>query len=49
MTTIEEHIDEMHRRKALLGVHADDGSIVTELAALDDERLMDVLRRNREN
>ncbi|WP_231706674.1 MULTISPECIES: DEAD/DEAH box helicase [Tsukamurella] len=48
-TTIEEHIDEMHRRKALLGVHADDGSIVTELAALDDERLMDVLRRNREN
>lgn len=48
-TTIEEHIDEMHRRKALLGVHADDGAVVAELAALDDERLMDVLRRNREN
>ncbi|NKY18989.1 DEAD/DEAH box helicase [Tsukamurella spumae] len=48
-TTLEEHIDEMHRRKALLGVHADDGPIVSELAALDDERLLDVLRRNREN
>ncbi|BDD82389.1 hypothetical protein TPB0596_21520 [Tsukamurella pulmonis] len=47
-TTIEEHIDEMHRRKALLGVHADDDGIVTSLAALDDERLLDVLRRNRE-
>lgn len=48
-TTLEEHIDEMHRRKALLGVHANDGSIVSGLASLDDERLMDVLRRNREN
>jgi len=47
-TTIEEHIDEMHRRKAMLGVHADDGSIVSTLATLDDERLLDVLRRNRE-
>lgn len=47
-TTLEEHIDGMHRRKALLGVHGDDRSIVTELAAMDDERLFDVLRRNRE-
>lgn len=46
-TTVEEHIDQMHRRKALLGVHADDSSIVSELATLDDERLLDVLRRNR--
>ena len=48
-TTLEEHIDQMHRRKALLGVHADDSSIVTELATLDDDRLLDVLRRNRED
>nr|WP_235831278.1 DEAD/DEAH box helicase [Gordonia zhaorongruii] len=47
-TTLEEHIDGMHRRKALLGVHGDDRSIVAELAGLDDERLLDVLRRNRE-
>nr|WP_246372393.1 DEAD/DEAH box helicase [Gordonia humi] len=47
-TTLEEHIDAMHRRKAMLGVHADDGSIVSDLAALDDERLLDVLRRHRE-
>ncbi|WP_019204485.1 DEAD/DEAH box helicase [Tsukamurella sp. 1534] len=47
-TTLEEHIDGMHRRKALLGVHADDRSIVSELASLADDRLLDVLRRNRE-
>nr|WP_308192371.1 DEAD/DEAH box helicase [Gordonia zhenghanii] len=48
-TTLEEHIDQMHRRKAMLGVHADDSSIVSDLATLDDERLLDVLRRTRED
>ncbi|GAA1105963.1 DEAD/DEAH box helicase [Tsukamurella strandjordii] len=47
--TLEEHIDEMHRRKALLGVHANGESIISGLAALDDSGLLDVLRRHREN
>lgn len=45
-TTIEEHIDDMHRRKASLHATGSDG-IVAELARLDDDRLLDVLRRSR--
>ena len=47
-TSLEEHIDRLHRRKSALGAHADDTSALTELTGLDDERLMDILRRHRE-
>ncbi len=47
-TTLEEHIDALHRRKAALSAQPDDASALTELTALDDERLITVLRRNRE-
>lgn len=47
-TTLEEHIDALHRRKAALGAQPDDASALAELTALDDERLITVLRRNRE-
>lgn len=47
-TSLEEHIDDLHRRKSALGTHADDSSALAELTGLSDERLIDVLRRNRE-
>lgn len=47
-TTIEEHIAKLHERKAALGTHATDTSAVTELARLDDERLLETLQRSRE-
>ena len=47
-TSLEEHIDRLHRRKSVLGAHADDTSALTELTGLDDDRLMDILRRHRE-
>ncbi|WAC55741.1 DEAD/DEAH box helicase [Gordonia sp. SL306] len=48
-TTLEEHIASMHDRKAALGAHADDTSMIADLARLSDERLFDVLRRSRES
>ncbi|MFE0751279.1 DEAD/DEAH box helicase [Gordonia sp. NPDC058843] len=47
-TSLEEHIDDLHRRKSALSAHADDTSALAELTGLSDERLIDVLRRNRE-
>ncbi|MEJ7648854.1 MAG: DEAD/DEAH box helicase [Nakamurella sp.] len=47
-TTLEEHIDAMHQRKAALNTHARSTSLVAELAGYDDERLFDLLRRRRE-
>ncbi|EON33004.1 Superfamily II DNA/RNA helicase, SNF2 family protein [Gordonia terrae C-6] len=47
-TSLEEHIDDLHRRKSALSAHADDSSALAELTGLSDERLIDVLRRNRE-
>ncbi len=46
-TTLEEHIDNLHRRKAALSAHPDESSALAELTALSDERLITVLRRNR--
>ncbi|MFZ2238449.1 MAG: DEAD/DEAH box helicase [Gordonia amarae] len=48
-TTLEEHIDAMHRRKSALRTFDDEDSMLAELTALDDERLVDLLRRHREN
>lgn len=45
-TTIEEHIAAMHSRKSTLSDVADT-SDVAELAKLDDDRLVDTLRRKR--
>ncbi|MGF0308891.1 DEAD/DEAH box helicase [Rhodococcus sp. IEGM1428] len=45
-TTIEEHIAAMHSRKSTLSEVAD-MSGVAELAKLDDDRLVDTLRRKR--
>ncbi|QII09043.1 DEAD/DEAH box helicase [Rhodococcoides fascians A25f] len=45
-TTIEEHIATMHSRKSTLSEVAD-MSGVAELAKLDDDRLVDTLRRKR--
>ncbi|WP_208618077.1 DEAD/DEAH box helicase [Gordonia lacunae] len=47
-TSLEEHIDDLHRRKSALSTHTDDSSALAELTGLSDERLIDVLRRNRE-
>ncbi|MFT3661266.1 MAG: DEAD/DEAH box helicase [Gordonia sp. (in: high G+C Gram-positive bacteria)] len=44
--TLEEHIAEMHRRKAALDLDSDDGALAL-LTGLSDERLIDVLRRKR--
>ncbi|WP_439029051.1 DEAD/DEAH box helicase [Gordonia terrae] len=48
-TTVEEHIDSLHRRKSALGTHAGDTSALTEFTRLGDERLIDILRRGRES
>ncbi|WP_238421569.1 DEAD/DEAH box helicase [Gordonia sp. 'Campus'] len=48
-TTVEEHIDNLHRRKSAFGTHAGDTSALTELTRLGDERLIDMLRRGRES
>ena len=47
--TIEEHIANLHARKSALAADAGDdpGSIVSELAAMDDEGLMALLSRQR--
>ncbi|MFE5285320.1 DEAD/DEAH box helicase [Nocardia sp. NPDC056611] len=47
-TTIEEHIAGMHDRKSAL-TNLTDAAGVAELARLDDERLMELLRRKRGN
>ncbi|MCR5977401.1 ATP-dependent helicase [Gordonia jinghuaiqii] len=50
-TTLEEHIDDLQRRKSTLSAHrehGDDTSAITALTTLGDDRLIDILRRNRE-
>ncbi|MFE3193229.1 DEAD/DEAH box helicase [Nocardia sp. NPDC059240] len=47
-TTIEEHIAGMHDRKSAL-TDLTDATGIAELARLDDERLMELLRRKRGN
>ncbi|MEU2040777.1 DEAD/DEAH box helicase [Nocardia niwae] len=47
-TTVEEHIAGMHDRKAALRDLGDAAGIAT-LAALDDDQLIEILRRKREN
>lgn len=47
-TTIEEHIAAMHSRKSALSDIADMSS-VAELTRLDDDRLIEVLRRKRDS
>ncbi|MGW0179994.1 DEAD/DEAH box helicase [Nocardia sp. NPDC003345] len=47
-TTVEEHIAAMHRRKSAL-TDLGDGNGIAELARLDDDRLLEILRRKREN
>ncbi|MGV9662064.1 DEAD/DEAH box helicase [Nocardia niigatensis] len=47
-TTLEEHIAGMHDRKSAL-TDLSDAAGVAELARLDDERLLELLRRKREN
>lgn len=47
-TTVEEHIAGMQRRKSAL-TDLGDGSGIADLARLDDERLLEVLRRKRGN
>ncbi|APA99935.1 DEAD/DEAH box helicase [Nocardia seriolae] len=47
-TTIEEHIAGMHERKSAL-TDLTDAAGIAELARLDDERLMELLRRKRGN
>ncbi len=45
--TVEEHIAAMHRRKSALSLDADAGALAA-LTGLSDERLLETLRRNRE-
>ncbi|MGW3540767.1 DEAD/DEAH box helicase [Nocardia niigatensis] len=47
-TTLEEHIAGMHDRKSAL-TDLSDAAGVAELARLDDDRLLELLRRKREN
>ncbi|WP_067686104.1 DEAD/DEAH box helicase [Nocardia jejuensis] len=47
-TTVEEHIAGMHDRKSALADLSDTSGIAT-LARLDDDRLMEILRRKRGN
>ncbi|GGK95037.1 DEAD/DEAH box helicase [Nocardia jinanensis] len=47
-TTVEEHIASMQRRKSAL-TDLSDGSGIADLARLDDEQLLEVLRRKRGN
>ncbi|MGW5312230.1 DEAD/DEAH box helicase [Nocardia thailandica] len=47
-TTVEEHIAALHSRKSALTDLSDDAGIAA-LARLDDDALLDVLRRKREN
>ncbi|WP_427921853.1 DEAD/DEAH box helicase [Streptomyces sp. cg40] len=47
-TTVEEHIAAMHARKSALS-EVTDMSGVAQLALLDDDRLIEVLRRKRDN
>ncbi|SLJ82898.1 Uncharacterised protein [Mycobacteroides abscessus subsp. abscessus] len=47
-TTVEEHIAGMHDRKSAL-TDLSDTSGLAALAALDDEQLIEILRRKREN
>ncbi|MGC4994111.1 DEAD/DEAH box helicase [Nocardia salmonicida] len=47
-TTVEEHIAAMHTRKSALTDLSDTAGIA-ELARLDDDALVDILRRKREN
>ncbi|MFC4374627.1 DEAD/DEAH box helicase [Nocardia halotolerans] len=47
-TTVEEHIAAMHTRKSAL-TDLSDATGIAELARLDDDALVDILRRKREN
>ncbi|MDO3649009.1 DEAD/DEAH box helicase [Nocardia mangyaensis] len=47
-TTVEEHIATMHTRKSAL-TDLSDAAGIAELARLDDDALVDILRRKREN
>ncbi|KAF0847618.1 DEAD/DEAH box helicase [Nocardia caishijiensis] len=47
-TTVEEHIAAMHTRKSAL-TDLSDAAGIAELARLDDDALVDILRRKREN
>lgn len=47
-TTVEEHIASMQQRKSAL-TDLGDATGIAELARLDDEQLLDILRRKREN
>ncbi|MBC7302040.1 MAG: DEAD/DEAH box helicase [Nocardia sp.] len=47
-TTVEEHIAAMHNRKSAL-TDLSDAAGIAELARLDDDALVDILRRKREN
>ncbi|MEV0683453.1 DEAD/DEAH box helicase [Nocardia sp. NPDC050378] len=47
-TTVEEHIAGMHTRKSAL-TDLSDAAGIAELARLDDDALVDILRRKREN
>ncbi|MFI9510373.1 DEAD/DEAH box helicase [Nocardia sp. NPDC052566] len=47
-TTVEEHIAGMHDRKSALA-DLDDATGIAALARLDDEQLVEILRRKREN
>ncbi|NUP28946.1 MAG: DEAD/DEAH box helicase [Nocardia sp.] len=47
-TTVEEHIASMQRRKSAL-TDLSDGSGIADLARLDDEQLLEILRRKRGN
>lgn len=47
-TTVEEHIARMHQRKSAL-TDLDNTAAIAELARLDDEQLLEILRRKREN
>ncbi|GAC69907.1 DEAD/DEAH box helicase [Gordonia soli] len=46
-TTVEEHIATMHVRKSAIGTHAGDNSMIAELAAMSDRRLIEILERSR--
>ncbi|MGY4101803.1 DEAD/DEAH box helicase [Nocardia sp. R16R-3T] len=47
-TTVEEHIAGMHARKAALA-DLDDSAGIAALARLDDDQLIEILRRKRDN
>lgn len=47
-TTVEEHIATMQQRKSAL-TDLGDAAGIAELARLDDDQLIEILRRKREN